>query len=315
MQKHRNKTYPAHPLHHSVWKIHEQHSNTRIPEAAAESRSLSLLCCNRGENVKNAKAGQCRPGPPHGGGHSGGDQSSVRPGEPRVTRNAPPGKSGYWSDSKSGKRLTRVLPGLCQRAAAGSRGGPGAGREGGNGAQHAKAPEGKGRRRRAARGRGELALAPLGSERAAQGAHVAGCSSAGRRGTRRGEARGAAGRRRRARAPLAGRKGGEDREVRWGARGQGAGPGDREDAARGAGGRRPATSRCRGGRGGAWPTRPRPSGPAPRRAWGVCALPQTLHSRLCSAARSQANDSLCVSRPYPRFPLGFHVGLTPTGGT
>lgn len=76
--------------------------------------SLSLAAATGCENVINTKAGQDRPAPPHGG-RSGGAHSSPGPGEPLLTRNAPPGKSDCRSDSESGQRLPRALPGLGQR--------------------------------------------------------------------------------------------------------------------------------------------------------------------------------------------------------
>lgn len=110
------------PFNPSVWKIHERQA-LQLPgsRGGRRVRSRNLLCGDRGANVNNTEAGQYWPVPPPHRGRSGPDQSSLRPGEPLVTGIAPPGKSDSWSDSESGKRLTRVLPGLCQRAAAGSR--------------------------------------------------------------------------------------------------------------------------------------------------------------------------------------------------
>lgn len=185
--------------------------------------------------------------------------------------------SDSWSGSEPGKRLTRVPPGLCQRAAAGSRGGPGAGPEGGKGSQCAKAPEGKGRRRRArgvrrARGGGPSSRLRR-SGASAQPRARTWLAARRRGGGGHGEVRlealrdGGSGL-----EPLE-RDKKEGRTARCGG-GSGSGCGSRRPGRRGmgAGGRRPATSRCRGGRGVTRkvpppdPTAPPPdpAGPAPR---------------------------------------------------
>lgn len=64
----------------------------------AQSLSLNFLYWNRGENVKNTKAGQYQSAPPHG---TLEGINGTTPCKPLTASNAPQGKGDYWSDPKA----------------------------------------------------------------------------------------------------------------------------------------------------------------------------------------------------------------------
>lgn len=125
-------------------------------------------------------------------------QTAARIRKSAATSNAPRGKSDYWSDSKVWQTAqSPILPGLCWRRAASSRRGQGL--ELREGRRRARATR-RGRDgwggawAEAASARPARACAARERARKSPGARTAGVSSARKRGTRRGEARGAAAR-------------------------------------------------------------------------------------------------------------------------